>query len=72
MSEQAVTAADFEKYKWDINHQRVYVQKVADDLDVSELALLDALATCGVKLVPAGHVNIAAVAYMKLISEVTR
>jgi hypothetical protein len=72
MSAPAITAADFDRFQWDIDKQVRLVEQVADDLDIPVRDLLDAMATCGVKFVPAGHVNIAAIAYMRELSEVAR
>lgn len=67
-----LTARDFDKFKWDIDKQVRLVEMVADDLNIPVTDLLDAMSTCGVKFVPAGHVNIAALAYMREISELAR
>jgi hypothetical protein len=72
MSAPAITAADFDRFKWDIDKQVRLVEKVADDLNIPVVDLLDAMASCGVKFVPAGHINIASIAYMRELSAVTR
>jgi hypothetical protein len=67
-----LNAGDFDRFKWDIDKQVRLVEKVADDLNISVTDLLDAMSLSKVKFVPAGHVNIATLAYMRELSAGTR